>query len=179
MEKKYVCQIDNTFENLKSDPVFRRDEMNVTCRNSCRGVRKWLTWPWVTCMDIYFTPPGPLQCKQCLGEKCVRGSNRTFQTCLKTIIKLCDGVAALFVMNVQCLNMQTQEFECDALNPIYVASNQPCVSCDAKPHTFTPYVYACVHKLCLDMCTPHCLYVQLHMHVIEAVCMCLRSQQNM
>ena len=61
-------QIDDTFENLKSDPLFRRDEMKVTCRKCDRGVRKWLTGHRSTFMDIYFTPSGPLQCKHCLGK---------------------------------------------------------------------------------------------------------------
>ena len=30
-----------TFESLKIDPLFRLDEMKVTCRKCDRGARKW------------------------------------------------------------------------------------------------------------------------------------------
>ena len=35
---KQISQNVNTFENLKTEPLYRRDEMKVTCRNRARGL---------------------------------------------------------------------------------------------------------------------------------------------
>ena len=38
---KKVVKINNTFENLKTAPLFRLDEMDVACRKCDRGARFW------------------------------------------------------------------------------------------------------------------------------------------
>ena len=37
-DEQKVSENVNTFENLKTDLLFRRDEMKVTCRNRDRGL---------------------------------------------------------------------------------------------------------------------------------------------
>ena len=51
---KKVSQNVNTFENLKIDPLFRLDEMKVTCRKCDRGARKCMTGVCRTSMGYLF-----------------------------------------------------------------------------------------------------------------------------